>query len=252
MKKEKQVKSYTRRTKGGKTVTVKAYTAKYDAADAASASKREGAGGELDELKKRKSEAQASTDTGAYKDYGFTQEEFDEWYEGTGSKADKKVEKLLRKQLGKEAYNNINDLAVKDYKKGGAGKFFETLHTAITYKKSTNKAVAKDGNGDNGQTGGKTTKVPKVFKDDLAWVVKYTASTPDGNSRYTDYKTTVYAKSLKQAERLARKEAKANDGSVNSVEADYNDKNAKIFKEMGLDTSLLTKSPSSWYGKNEK
>ena len=32
MKQEKQVKSYTRRTKSGKTVTVKAHTAKYEAA----------------------------------------------------------------------------------------------------------------------------------------------------------------------------------------------------------------------------
>ena len=33
MKKEEQIKSYTRRTKSGKTVTVRAHSAKYDAAD---------------------------------------------------------------------------------------------------------------------------------------------------------------------------------------------------------------------------
>lgn len=49
MQKEKRVKSYTRRTKSGKMVTVKAHTAKYDAADMAKeALKKKGAGGELE------------------------------------------------------------------------------------------------------------------------------------------------------------------------------------------------------------
>lgn len=55
MKKEKQVRSYKRRTKSGKTVTVKAHTAKYDAADekAKEVSKKPGAGKELEERKKK-------------------------------------------------------------------------------------------------------------------------------------------------------------------------------------------------------
>ena len=55
MKKEKQVRSYKRRTKSGKTVTVKAHTAKYEAADekAKEASKKPGAGKELEERKKK-------------------------------------------------------------------------------------------------------------------------------------------------------------------------------------------------------
>lgn len=55
MKKEKQVKSYKRRTKSGKTVTVKAHTAKYEAADekAKEVSKKPGAGKELEERKKK-------------------------------------------------------------------------------------------------------------------------------------------------------------------------------------------------------
>lgn len=49
MKKEKQVKAYQRRTKSGKMVTVKAHTAKYDAAEAAKeAAKRKGAGDEFE------------------------------------------------------------------------------------------------------------------------------------------------------------------------------------------------------------
>lgn len=55
MKKEKQVRSYKRRTKSGKTVTVKAHTAKYEAADekAKEVSKKPGAGKELEERKKK-------------------------------------------------------------------------------------------------------------------------------------------------------------------------------------------------------
>lgn len=49
MKKEKQVKSYQRRTKSGKLVTVRAHSAKYDAAEKAKeAAKKKGAGGELE------------------------------------------------------------------------------------------------------------------------------------------------------------------------------------------------------------
>lgn len=53
MKKEKQIKSYQRKTKSGKTVTVKSHTAKYDATEKArEAAKKKGAGEEL--LKKKK------------------------------------------------------------------------------------------------------------------------------------------------------------------------------------------------------
>lgn len=55
MKKEKQVRSYKRRTKSGKIVTVKAHTAKYEAAEALKeAAKKKGAGDELEKLKKKK------------------------------------------------------------------------------------------------------------------------------------------------------------------------------------------------------
>lgn len=54
MKKEKQVRSYKRRTKSGKTVTVKSHTAKYEASDRVKEiSKKEGAGKELEERKKK-------------------------------------------------------------------------------------------------------------------------------------------------------------------------------------------------------
>lgn len=52
MRAEKKVRTYTRRTKSGKTITVKEHTAKYEAADKKDAAKKEGAGKELEERKK--------------------------------------------------------------------------------------------------------------------------------------------------------------------------------------------------------
>lgn len=55
MQKEKQIKSYQRKTKSGKVVTVKAHTAKYTAADMAAEAlrKKHGAGNELEGLKRK-------------------------------------------------------------------------------------------------------------------------------------------------------------------------------------------------------
>ena len=51
MQAEKKVKSYTRRTKSGKTVTVRSHTARYEAADKKDSHKK-GAGTEFEALKK--------------------------------------------------------------------------------------------------------------------------------------------------------------------------------------------------------
>ena len=54
MQKEKKVRTYQRRTKSGKMVTVRAHTAKYDAAEEAKElAKKKGSGDEL-EMRKRK------------------------------------------------------------------------------------------------------------------------------------------------------------------------------------------------------
>lgn len=119
MQAEKKVKSYTRRTKSGKTVTVKAHTAKYEAADKKDAAKKKGAGKELEDKKKtsivEKSELEAP----------FTKDEFKEWYEGTGSTADKKVAKALRKQLGRSGYRKFEDEAIDNYTPRGHSKMFK-------------------------------------------------------------------------------------------------------------------------------
>lgn len=76
MKKEKQVKSYQRRTKSGKVVTVKAHTATYDAAEkAAEMAKKKGAG---EELAAKKKVQNVGDEFAATKD--VSAKDFKEWY----------------------------------------------------------------------------------------------------------------------------------------------------------------------------
>lgn len=195
MKKEKTVRTYQRRTKSGKMVTVRQHTAKYDAADKMKeALKKKGAGDELEARKKKlameqlagkdtaeefekmlkedalkedkKVESKGDKKTRASKksekvtskkepksskketksDQPFTAAEFKEWYEGTGSATDKKVAKELRKSLGRKAYNELNDLAADNYRKGGANAFFKKhVHSNQDTKsgKSREKATSE-------------------------------------------------------------------------------------------------------------
>jgi len=216
MKKEKTIRTYQRRTKTGKIVTVKQHTAKYDAAEALrEAAKKKGAGDELEGVKKKgeldlakidafkgdpnelsdkerqawqiltgnypveaesklrkmkslekvwayadakskkKSSAKAPKETKVSKDatdpysaHGFTKDEFKEWYEGTGSKADKKVEKALKKAMGTKAYNALSDKAADEYKEGGAHRFFtkglEGMKSVTSKKETTTSKVSKE------------------------------------------------------------------------------------------------------------
>ena len=126
MKAEKKVKSYTRRTKSGKTVVVKAHTAKYEAADKKEAVKRKGSGKEIEEIMNKKKTPiveKPELETEA----PFTKEEFKEWYEGTGSAADKKVAKALRKQLGRSGYRKFEDEAIDNYTPRGHMKMFKRV-----------------------------------------------------------------------------------------------------------------------------
>jgi hypothetical protein len=117
MQKQKKVRAYTRKLKSGKTIVVKAHTAKYDASDKIKPIKESvGAGEEL-----RRVRTSVSIDP---EKWGFTKDEFSEWYEGTGSKEDKKVTRLLKKKLGTKEYNRLSNLAADNYKKGGSTSFF--------------------------------------------------------------------------------------------------------------------------------
>ena len=177
MKKEKTIRTYQRRTKSGKVVTVRQHTASYDAAEKLrEMAKKKGAGKELedrkskgmpdpslpleqylDELSKRKkgSEAEDSADVSKEAKKGaekkttkkvrpvgsgtngstptktsspaFTAAEFKEWYHGTGSAADKKVEKALRAQLGRAGYRKLEDEAIDNYSSRGHLSMFKRV-----------------------------------------------------------------------------------------------------------------------------
>lgn len=141
MKKEKTVRTYQRRTKSGKIVTVKQHTAKYDAADKMKGvAKKKGAGEELEAKKKVTKEVVA--DEG---DLGFTAEEFKEWYNGTGSAADKKVAKALRAKLGRSGYRKFEDEAIDNYTPRGHSKMFKKLGSMGGSSASTkNNPTLKD------------------------------------------------------------------------------------------------------------
>lgn len=192
MKKEKQVRSYQRKTKSGKVITVKAHTAKYDAAEKAKkAAKKKGSGSELeakkaakkgempdprldmkeylDKLKetaksekdslkrpvgggtlgpdKKKSAPKKSipkkkpTEKTVTKSVGsgslgptkkntsgeISSADFKEWYHGTGSAADKKVEKMLRAKLGRSGYRKFEDEAINGYSPRGHLSMFKRV-----------------------------------------------------------------------------------------------------------------------------
>lgn len=227
MKKEKKVRTYQRRTKSGKTITVRAHTASYEAADKAKeAAKKKGAGDEfsskvkkgdewklpmnefLDKLKeerakkredeepkkvedekpKKKSEKKSEKKTPAKKatkkrtvgtgtngpepkkkattkktaektdtsEPAFTRDEFKEWYRGTGSAADKKVAKALRKQLGRSGYRKFEDEAIDNYTSrghlsmfkrvsGGSSASAKAKSASVSTKVTTNSSKAKKG-----------------------------------------------------------------------------------------------------------
>lgn len=138
MQAEKKVKSYTRRTKSGKTVTVKAHTAKYEAADKKDAAKKKGAGKELEDKKKTSIVGKPESET------PFTKDEFKEWYEGTGSAADKKVAKALRKQLGRSGYRKFEDEAIDNYTPRGHSKMFKRVSDGL--KSSSSKGTKVSSN----------------------------------------------------------------------------------------------------------
>lgn len=109
MKKEKQVKAYQRRTKSGKVATVKAHTAKYDAADkAAEVAKKKGAGEEFAAKKNVQDDEFAAT-------RGVLAKDFKEWYlfndwdspEDSWPQSVRIADQQIKKNLGtEEKYDN--------------------------------------------------------------------------------------------------------------------------------------------------
>lgn len=127
MQKEKTVRTYQRRTKTGKVVTVHKHTAKYDAAEAQrEAAKKKGAGEELSAKKASKPQVSATPD------YGFTAEEYKSWYHwdtenDPKNKAALKVEKALKGKLGAKGYKKYFDDMTDGYSARGHNKAFGGL-----------------------------------------------------------------------------------------------------------------------------
>ena len=133
MQKEKSVKSYTRRTKSGKTVVVHAYKAKYDAAEEIrkALAKKEGAGKELANRKKQVEQPIPDNKL------GFSAEEFKAWYhwdmvDDPKNKAALKVEKALKKSMGVKAYNKFLDDMTDGYSARGHNKAFKGLESSLS------------------------------------------------------------------------------------------------------------------------
>ena len=189
MKKERVIRTHQRHTKSGKVTTVRQHTAKYDATDKLKTTKKKGFGGEL---KNRE------TLGDIYEDYDFTEEDFKEWYEGTNSDADKKVANVLRKILGRKAYNELNDLAAGNYRKGGANSFFRKNVVSKT-KVDDNKLMEKIlGVESTGKVGNKVFGVGTAkLLDSHGNVIGVTLDTPNAIAHaMANYKRIASAKGI--------------------------------------------------------
>lgn len=131
MKKEKSVRSYTRRTKSGKTVVVRQHTSKYDASEKEkAAAKKHGAGKELEgrvKNKYTKSEIEALDELGldveqiekASKYWKIPENHLISWYAGNISSFSRskkfseagaeKADRILYKKLGAKLYDSLDD-----------------------------------------------------------------------------------------------------------------------------------------------
>ena len=191
MKKEKTVRSYTRKTKSGKSVQVRQHTASYESADemAKQALKnKKGAGDELKSAKKKIVEDD--------NDYGFSASDYKEWYnwdmnEDPKNSAALKVEKALKKKLGRKGYQKYFDDMSDNYTSRGANKNFKGLSklfdsSAASTKSKTEKipelSKKKETKGDRAVTRmhklvnealSSTTSDPKALKKQLRALIDY-------------------------------------------------------------------------------
>lgn len=125
MQKEKKIGTYQRRTKSGKTVTVKAHSAKYDAAEAAKEAmkNRKGSGSELAARTLQAKSSEISAD------------DFKAWYhwdavDDPKNAAALRAEKGLKSQLGAAGYKKFFNSATESYSARGHSKAFKSLGTS--------------------------------------------------------------------------------------------------------------------------
>lgn len=145
MKKEKQIKSYTRRTKSGKTVTVRAHSAKYDAADdlVKSLLKKKGSGKEFElavDTKGVDKLVNEMADSGRLI-VPVSKEEFRAWYHEPDSIAGKAAGKKLRSVLGSKEYKKLDETASSGYSTKGHSKLYGTLDGIINSEANVSKRL---------------------------------------------------------------------------------------------------------------
>lgn len=143
MKKEKQIRSYTRRTKSGKTVTVRAHSAKYDAADdlVKSLLKKKGSGKEFElavDTKGVDKLVNEMADSGRLI-VPVSKEEFRAWYHEPDSIAGKAAGKKLRSVLGSKEYKKLDETASSGYSTKGHSKLYGTLDGIINSEANVSK-----------------------------------------------------------------------------------------------------------------
>lgn len=166
MKKEKTVRTYQRRTKSGKMVTVHEHKASYDAAEEArkAAAKKAGAGSELS---KKKAAVEENP-------LGFSADDYKEWYHwdmenDANNEAALRVEKALTKSMGKKAYNKYLEDMSNSYSARGHKKAHQALldeHTASQKKQDAkSKVSAKDIVRDAKDSSKSSTTPKKKVKD---------------------------------------------------------------------------------------
>ena len=169
MKKEKTVRTYQRRTKSGKMITVHEHKASYDAAEEArkAAAKKAGAGSELS---KKKAAVEENP-------LGFSADDYKEWYhwdmeDDPKNEAALRVEKALTKKMGKKAYNKYLEDMSNSYSARGHKKAHQALldeHTASQKKQDDkSKVSAKDIVRDTKDSSKSSTTKKKETKGDRA------------------------------------------------------------------------------------
>ena len=162
MKKEKQIKSYTRRTKSGKTVTVRAHSAKYDAADdlVKSLLKKKGSGKEFElavDTKGVDKLVNEMADSGRLI-VPVSKEEFRAWYHEPDSIAGKAAGKKLRSVLGSKEYKKLDETASSGYSTKGHSKLYGTLDGIINSEANVSKRL--DARGKSGKSAKPAEKLP--------------------------------------------------------------------------------------------
>lgn len=206
MKKEKTIRTYQRRTKTGKVVTVKQHTAKYDAAEALKeAAKKKGAGDELESLKEKPQTKPVKEVAPKDDALGFTADEYKAWYHwdqdaDPKNKSALKVEKALKAKMGAKGYKKYFDEMSDSYSSRGHNKAFKALDAEATVPK-------------------KDAKTPKSSDSPLkvGSSIQMGNSTSLGKGKKETFKVLAVQKTNKQDRELGNTEAawvQRKDGSV--------------------------------------